>query len=501
MVVQLDNTMGAETILLTGATGYVGGRLLERLIAHGHTVRCLVRHASRLHDRPGAQHAQIVEGDVLQADSLRAAMDGVHTVYYLVHSMGSAGGFEDADRRGARNVIAAARTAGVARFVYLGGLGREGEADSPHLRSRHEVGRLLRESGIATIELRASIIIGPGSLSFDLVRSLVERLPVLITPRWVRSLAQPIHINDVLHYLQACLDLPVQQHGIIDIGGPDRVSYSDLMMEYARQRGLRRWIVHVPLLSARLSSLWLGLVTPVYARVGRKLIDSLRHDTVVEGDQAAQAFPHIRPHGVATAIDAALRDEEAEIAGTRWLDALSSSGDQPDGTQPAAGRRRLDSRALHIDATPVHVWKTILCIGGEAGWYYGDWLWQLRGTLDLLAGGVGMRRGRRSADELLPGDTVDFWRVQRIEAGVVLRLEAQMRLPGRAWLQFELAPEEHGTRLRQTAIYDPRGTLGLLYWWSVAPLHQLVFGGMLRGISEAARQRQRLVPDPSAEAA
>lgn len=479
----------ARTILLTGATGYVGGRLLGRLIDGGNTVRCLVRDASRLRGRPGTEGAEIVEGNVLQADTLPAAMQDVHTVYYLVHSMGSAGGFEAADRLGAENIIAAARRAGVRRFIYLGGLGRQSEADSPHLRSRHEVGRLLRDSGIPTIELRASIIIGPGSLSFDLVRTLVERLPVLITPRWVRSLAQPIHIDDVLSYLQASLELPEGEQGVVDIGGPDQVGYSDLMKQYARQRGLRRLIIHVPLLSARLSSLWLGLVTPVYARVGRKLIDSLRHDTVVENDRALRLFPQIKPAGSSEAIHRALQDEDAQIAGTRWMDALSSSG-EPVSDPTGQSRRRVDSRVMYVDATPAQVWQTVVSIGGQAGWYYADWLWQLRGALDLLVGGVGMRRGRRSAHQLLPGDTVDFWRVQRIEAEALLRLEAQMRLPGRAWLQFELAPEGSGTRLRQTAIYDPRGTLGLLYWWSVAPLHHLVFGGMLRGISRVARAQK-----------
>jgi len=483
--------MPTDTILLTGATGYVGGRLLERLLAGGCHVRCLVRDARRLQGRPGTEAAQIVEGDVLQPDSITGAFADVHTLYYLVHSMGSAGGFEEADRRGAENVITAARAAGVRRIIYLGGLGRDGDADSPHLRSRHEVGRLLRGSGIPTIELRASIIIGPGSLSFDLVRSLVERLPVLITPRWVRSLAQPIHIDDVLSYLQACLE-PAVETGVVDIGGPQQMGYSELMAEYARQRGLRRWIIHVPLLSARLSSLWLGLVTPVYARVGRKLIDSLRHDTVVENDRAERVFPGIVPCSTADAINRALRDEEAEIAGTRWMDALSSSGDAPAHAHQSRTRRQLDSRVLHIDAEPQHVWATVLRIGGAVGWYYGDWLWQLRGAMDLLAGGVGMRRGRRLAHELLPGDTVDFWRVQRVEPARELRLEAQMRLPGQAWLQFELMPDADGTRLRQTAIFDPRGALGLLYWWSVAPLHHLVFGGMLRGIAGAARRRQLL---------
>lgn len=476
------------TVLLTGATGYVGGRLLPRLVDAGHEVRCLVRDPERLHGRPGASGAQIVRGDVLDATSLRGTFDGVDTLYYLVHSMGAAGGFEEADRQAARNVIDEARRAGVKSLIYLGGLGRAGEADSPHLRSRHEVGQVLRGSGIPTIELRASIIIGPGSLSFDLVRSLVERLPLMITPRWVRSLAQPIHIDDVIAYLVASLDV-APTTAAVDIGGPDQVSYSDLMHEYARQRGLRRRVWHVPFLTARLSSLWLGLVTPVYARIGRKLIDSLRHDTIVENDSAQRLFPRLKPVGVSEAVAYALRDDDAEIAGTRWMDALSASPDVPPWTGVRRGRRRLDSRRLDVNTDPAALWTAIERIGGRTGWYYGDWMWQLRGWIDLAVGGPGMRRGRRDRRHLLVGDTVDCWRVERVEAGRLLRLQAQMRLPGRAWLQFEVEPQAEGCRLQQTAIYDPVGALGILYWWAVAPLHHFVFGGMLRGLAASARER------------
>ncbi len=477
-----------QTILLTGATGYVGGRLLPRLTSMEHSVRCLVRDAGRLEGRPGAERAEIVEGDVLDFSTLTDAFHGVSTVYYLIHSMGSAGGFEDADRQAAEHVAKAACQAGVRRIVYLGGLGGD-DADSPHLRSRHEVGRVLAASGVPTIELRASIVIGPGSLSFDLVRSLVERLPVMITPRWVRSMAQPIHIEDVLRYLEAGLTL--EESHIVEIGGPERVSYSDLLLEYARQRGLRRWILHVPILSARLSSLWLGLVTPVYARIGRKLIDSLRHDTVVTSPTAKALFPTIIPIGVRESIATALRDEASDITATRWMDALSATTQVPSWHGVHWRRRRIDSRGCELAADPASVWSIVMRIGGSTGWYYGNWLWQLRGAIDLLLGGPGMRRGRRHLSRLLVGDIVDCWRVDCIEPGRLLRLEAQMRLPGRAWLQFELVPGlGGGTRLQQTAIFDPVGSLGLLYWWSVAPFHHLVFGGMLRGIAAASRTLQ-----------
>lgn len=426
---------------------------------------------------------EIVRGDVLDPTSLRAAMHGVDTAYYMIHSMGSSGTFEAEDRRAANNFADAAREAGVRRLIYLGGLGRD-EQLSPHLSSRHEVGRILRESGVPTIELRASIIIGSGSLSFEMIRALVERLPVMVTPRWTRSLSQPIAVEDIIAYLVAALEVGLDGGGVFEIGGADQVSYLDLMKEYGRQRGLKRLIIPVPVLTPRLSSLWLGLVTPLYARVGRKLIDSVRHDTVVTNDLARRVFD-LQPRGIREAIARALNNEDREFAVTRWSDARSSPGSLPSWGGVKFGTRLVDSRSVRIACSPAEAMKPIRRLGGKTGWYYGNTLWRLRGYLDLLLGGVGLRRGRRDPEWLTPGDTVDFWRVEAFEPDSLLRLFAEMKLPGRAWLQFEVTGDHAGATIRQTAIFDPVGIFGLLYWYALYPLHELVFAGMLRGIVKA----------------
>lgn len=472
-------------ILVTGATGYVGGRLLPLLVDQGWRVRCLARQPERLSSRvpPGVE---VVAGDLLDPASLSPAMQGVEAAFYLVHSMGAAGDFEEQDRQAADHFAAAARAAGVRRILYLGGLAEDREDLSVHLRSRHEVGERLRAHGVPVIEFRASIIIGSGSLSFEMIRALVERLPVMVTPRWVRVMAQPIAIADVLAYLCAALSLDAAHRSLtLGIGGPDQVSYGELMREYARQRGLRRWMIPVPLLTPRLSSLWLGLVTPVYARVGRKLVDSLRHPTVVRDDLAQRLFS-IRPVGVHDAIASALRNEDAGFAQTRWSDAASAAGPPRHWGGTRFGNRLVDSRSIHVAAPPDAAFAAVERIGGATGWYYGTWLWTLRGWIDLLLGGVGMRRGRRDPERLRPGDVLDCWRVEGLEPGRRLRLTAEMKLPGRAWLEFEVQPDGTHSRLRQTATFDPLGLWGLAYWYAVWPLHQLVFAGMLRGIARAA---------------
>jgi uncharacterized protein YbjT (DUF2867 family) len=476
-------------ILLTGATGYIGGRLLKALEAQGHRLRCLARHPEFLQPRV-AEATEVIKGDLLDATSLAPALAGVDSAYYLVHSMGSTRAFEEEDRQAARLFADAARQAGVRRIIYLGGLGKD-EKLSRHLASRQEVGRILRESGVPTIEFRASIIIGSGSLSFEMIRALVDRLPVMITPRWVRISAQPIAIEDVIAYLMAALGVEVDGSAVFGIGGAERVSYGDIMLEYARQRGLRRFMIPVPVLSPRLSSLWLVLVTPVYARVGRKLIGGITHETVVEDDLALRLFD-IRPRGFREAIARALANEDREIAQTRWSDALSSRGSARTWGGVKFGSRLVDSRSAQVPHPPPQAFKPIRRIGGETGWYYANWLWRLRGFLDLLVGGAGMRRGRRDPERLVPGDTVDFWRVEAIEPDRLLRLSAEMKLPGRAWLQFEVEGGESVTTIRQTSIFDPVGLMGLLYWYLLYPLHARVFAGMLRGIVRAAERR----PEP-----
>jgi uncharacterized protein YbjT (DUF2867 family) len=477
-------------ILLTGGTGYIGGRLLKLLEAEGFPLRCITRRPESLQGRI-APSTEIVAGDVLDADSLPQAMGGVHIAYYLVHSMGTARGFEETDRQAAERFGRAAVAQGVQRIIYLGGLGDSSGNLSPHLRSRHDVGEILRQSGVPVIEFRASIVLGSGSLSFEMIRALVERLPIMITPRWVNIRAQPIAIQDVLQYLRAALDLPAVGSAVYEIGGPDQVTYGELMREYARQRGLRRLMIAVPVLTPRLSSLWLGLVTPLYARIGRKLIDSIRHPTVVQDDTALRLFA-VRPIGAKEAIASALRNEDRECAETRWSDALSSAGPPPRWGGVRFGNRLIDSRTICVAAPETAAFAPIERIGGATGWYCGNILWQIRGWMDLLIGGVGMRRGRRDRDHLQAGDALDCWRVETFEPGRKLRLAAEMKLPGRAWLEFEVAGEEGGSIIRQTAIFDPIGLGGLMYWYMVYPLHQLVFAGMLRGIARAVDHRERI---------
>ena len=469
-------------ILLTGSTGYVGGRLLRALESKGCRVRCLTRHAEALRQRV-ASETEVVEGDVLDASSLPPHMAGVHTAYYLVHAMGSPNSFEEEDRRAAHAFATAARDAGVRRIVYLGGLGT-GNRLSAHLRSRQEVGRILRESGVPAIEFRASIIIGSGSASFEMVRALVEKLPVMTTPRWVKTRTQPIAVEDVIAYLLQALEIEIHGSRVVEIGGTDQVSYLDLMKEYARQRGLKRLMIPVPVLSPGLSSLWLGLITPVYARIGRELVDSLRNETIVT-DRSADDLFAVRPLGFREAMKRALANEDRQFAETRWSDAFSSIGESAGWGGAKFGRRLVDSRSIAVPLAAAQVFRPVERIGGQTGWYWGNWLWRLRGLLDLLFGGAGVRRGRRDPEHLLPGDTVDFWRVEEIQPGHLLRLAAEMRLPGRAWLQFEVEPAHSGSVLRQTAIFDPAGVTGQLYWYALYPLHQFVFGGMLKGIVRA----------------
>ena len=476
----------ARKILLTGATGYIGGRLLPMLEARGHAVRCLARKPENLQPRVGRE-TQIVYGDVLDADSLASSLSDIDTAYYLVHSMGSTGSFEDQDRVAARNFAAAAKRAGLRRIIYLGGLGDDDEDLSTHLRSRHEVGRILRESGCDVIEFRASIVIGSGSLSFELVRALVQRLPVMICPKWVSVKAQPIAIEDLLQYLIAGLEWEKPESRIFEIGGPDQVSYGEIMREYAKQRGLKRWLISVPVLTPRLSSLWLGLVTPVYARIGRKLVDSLRNPTIVRDNSALREFP-IKPMGLAEAIQRAFAKEDQEVSQTRWSDALSSSRGVISWGGVRFGNRIIDTRAVSVAVPPARAFAPIRRIGGKRGWYYADALWTLRGWIDLLCGGIGKRRARRDPEHLRVGDVLDWWRVEEYVPDRKLRLSAEMKVPGRAWLELEVEPRDGGSTIRQTAIFDPVGLSGLLYWYSLFPIHAVIFNGMLSSIATRAER-------------
>ena len=466
-------------ILLTGASGYVGKKLLYKLEELSLPLRCLARRPEKV--GPSSKTTEIVRGDVFDMDSLRSALQGAETAYYLIHSMGTSDGFEEADRRAAENFSLAARDVGVRQIIYLGGLG-SGTTLSPHLRSRHEVGEVLRRSGIPVIEFRASIVIGPGSLSFEMVRALIEKLPIMITPRWVRTPSQPIAIEDVVAYLVA--GLQELQGGVFEIGGPDVLSYGDLMMEYARVQAIRRWMLPVPFLTPWLSSLWLGLVTPLYAKVGKKLIESVCNNTVVNDNGALRHFP-IKPRGLRQAIQEALTSEDREFSKTRWSHVFPEEESMPPWGGVKMGNRIVDSYGMKVPFPPERAFRPIRRIGGKTGWYCANFLWRLRGAIDELLGGPGMRRCRQDPECPVIGNTLDFWRIEDYEPNRLLQLSAEMKVPGQAWLQFEVTPVGNASFIRQTAIFAPRGLPGLLYWYALYPVHWLIFRGMLRNMALA----------------
>jgi len=479
---------GYEVILVTGATGYVGGRLVPRLVEAGHRVRVLARDPARLAGRPWIRRVEVVKGDVLAPETLRAAMHGVSAAYYLVHSMGGAAGFHERDLAAAANFAAAARAAGVARIVYLGGLGDPEAGLSDHLRSRQATGGRLREAGVPVTEFRAAVIVGSGSLSFEMIRYLTERLPAMICPRWVYQRIQPIAVRDVIAYLEAALRTPESAGKIVEIGGADVVTYRDMMLGYARLRGLRRWLVPVPVLTPRLSSHWVHWMTPVPSGIARPLVEGLRNEVVVRDDAARRLFPGIQPLSYVEGLALALATLDRGGIETAWSDALSTSqGDAPPVLLSTHEGMIIERRQLAVDLPPEALFRSFCGLGGARGWLYANWAWRLRAMVDRLAGGVGLRRGRRDPDTLRAGDALDFWRVEAVEAPALLRLRAEMKVPGRAWLQFEARPAPGGSLLVQTAFFAPRGLSGLLYWYALYPFHAAIFGNLIRKVAERAR--------------
>jgi uncharacterized protein YbjT (DUF2867 family) len=467
-------------VLLTGVSGYVGGRLLRRLEPEAVALRCLARRPERLSVGP---QVEVVAGDVLDRRSLDRALEGVHTACYLIHSMESRGDYRELDRQGALNFAAAARAAGVAQIVYLGGLGTE-EKLSRHLSSRHEVGRLLRSTGVPTLELRASIVIGPGSASFETVRELVDRLPVIVAPHWVETLAQPVSIDEVLGYLLGAIARPRPLDAIVEVGGSDQVTYAELMREYARQRGLHRRVVRPPLLTPRASRTLLRALTPRYGRVAAAMVESLRNETIVTDSSSESGFA-VKKRSVSWAISRALAEEDDDFAAKRWSVELGDEELPRWGGVPV-GHRLVASRAVRVRGDAEQVFAAIERIGGETGWYGIEGFWRLRGAIDAARGGVGLRRGRPSRAELRIGDEVDFWRVERLDSERLLCLTAEMKLPGRLWLQFEVEPAGSAANIRQTTVFDPAGLVGLVYWYLLYPVHRWVFARLLAGIAAAS---------------
>ena len=486
---------------MTGATGYLGGRLIPMLLERGYKVRCLARAPEKLGARPWRDHPgiEVVQGDVDDTDALAEHLAGCASAYYLIHSMESASGdFAHRDAQLARSFAQAAERAGIQRIIYMGGLGEMGEDLSEHLRSRREVEEVLAAGPVPVTTLRAAMIIGSGSASFEILRYLVERLPAMITPRWVRTESQPIAVRDVLHYLIAALETPETAGDAIDIGGPDVHTYKELMRIMAEELELpRRLIVPVPVLTPRLSSLWIGLVTPVTSRIGRPLAEGLRNRVVVTNDTADRLLPH-KPVDARTAIRTALGKTKSNSVETRWSSAGPISGD-PDW---AGGTVFNDTRRIGINATPAAVFRAVCRVGGGHGWYAADTLWRIRGWMDQLVGGPGLRRGRRHTENVEYGEALDFWRVISVQKDRSLLLRAEMKLPGVATLGFEIdppptdqdearpaaSPNHETTDLQMTARFRPKGLLGLAYWYAVLPLHGFVFRGMLNGIKRAAEQ-------------
>lgn len=485
--------------LVTGATGYVGGRLVPRLLEAGFRVRVLARHPERLTEMPWHDDVEIVAGDAGDPGAVRAALAGVDVAYYLLHSLQVGAQLEIEERRVAQVFASAARDEHVARIVYLGGLAPDIPKSkmSRHMRSRAEVGEILRSSGVPTVELRAAVVIGSGSASFEMLRYLTERLPAMVTPRWVRQKTQPIAIRDVLRYLVRAADLPPDVNRSFDIGGPEVMTYQGMMQRYAKVAGLpHRVILPINLLSPGLSSHWVGLVTPVPRRIARPLVESLRHPAVCREHDIARYIPD-PPEGLVpfdTAVDLALtRVRDAEVV-TRWSSASvpgAPSDPLPSDPSWSGGSLYTDVRTVESSASPDDVWRAVERIGGDNGWYSAPFLWEVRGAIDRLVGGVGLRRGRRDPYHLKVGDTVDFWRVEERQPPRLLRLRAEMLMPGLAWLEFSIeAREGGGSVLTQTAIFHPRGLSGHAYWWSVAPFHGFVFPGMAAHVvAEAERAR------------
>jgi uncharacterized protein YbjT (DUF2867 family) len=489
----MNSPVNKRSILVTGASGYVGGRLVRNLGEENFDVRVLVRDKNKMKDQPWGNRVEIVEGNANNPGDLTRALQGVHTAFYLLHSINLGKDFDEIESAMARNFAKVAEDQGVKQIVYLGGIAND-ENRSQHLASRMNTGAQLASGKVPVLELRAGIIIGSGSASFEMLRHLTHRLPIMTTPKWVSNRTQPISIRDVLYYLKqaALLETPVNR--ICDIGGPEVLSYAAMMQKFARLSGLRkRWIIQVPVLTPKLSSLWIGFVTPVPTSLARPLVESLISEVVADPKKSIDSIIPKPAEGllnVETAITLALtRIADHEVA-TRWSDATfpTAPWQKAQSDPDWAGEMVLrDSREIFTTKSVENIWERIEEIGGDNGWHGSDWLWYLRGLLDRFFGGVGLRRGRRDSSTLRVGDSLDFWRVEVLEKNHRLKLYAEMILPGKAWLEFTVDVVDGKTRVVQEASFAPRGLGGQLYWYSVLPLHVFIFPTMLRNIVKSAR--------------
>ena len=478
----------ATNILVTGASGYVGSRLVLKLARSEGNVRSLVRDSRAISSRFPDFKIDVREGDLLEPGSLKGHFNNIDVAFYLVHSLSSGEDFNDKELECARNFMTAAKEAGVGRIIYLGGLAAPTNTLSRHLSSRRQVGEVLKSSNIPCIEFQASIIIGSGGLSFEIIKSLVKRLPVMVTPKWVSSLAQPIWIDDVISYLYEASQLLFQDNIMVQIGGPDKLSYKELMREYGRQSGYRRVMISVPVLTPRLSSLWLGLVTPAYARAGRKLIDSLTADSVITDSSGMKVFK-VEPISYKEAISKEIESENHPRVASRWFDAVSSGTikNSTYNTEQKTFRYRFkDSRQIVLDLPVGQAFEPINQIGGPNGWYYANFLWRIRSWIDLALGGVGMRRSRMTRNRFLIGDTLDWWRISEFREGAMVEFKAEMKLPGEATLRFEVQKTGMTTTVSQVAQFSTNSVLGCIYWYGLYPLHSLIFAGMLSAIGRKA---------------
>jgi uncharacterized protein YbjT (DUF2867 family) len=478
----------SKLILVTGATGYVGGRLVPRLLDAGYRVRVLVRDPARLYGRPWLDKVEVVTGDALTEGTLTEALKDVSVAYYLIH--GKQGGKDNAERdiQVARNFARAAEEMDVERIIYLGELVDPTSDLSPYLRARHETGYILRYGGVPVTEFRAGMIVGSGSVLFEMIRYLGEREPLLLCPAWFFSQAQPIAIRDVLFYLIDALKTPESIGRLIEIGGPTRLTYAEMLLEYAKERHLKRYLVRLPVNAPRLSAYWVHMVTPIHWRLVLPLIEGLRAQLIVRDEAARKLFPQIKPIDFRTAVRLALGRIQKDNVETSWSDALvTTAGDIKPYTFTVEEGMFIETRQLLLDLEPETVYRSYMGIGGGRGWLYMDWAWSMRGWLDKAVGGVGLRRGRRHPDEVRAGESLDFWRVEEVEPDRLLRLRAEMKLPGKAWLEFKSEPQNGKTLFTVTAYFAPHGLFGFLYWYAMWLPHRFIFDGLTRRIASRAR--------------